>query len=221
MAARRQLTRGQRFGAWASKRWTSPTAARLRSPGMIVFLTGAYLSYWHIVEVAHRPDLGDQGSLAARLYPVAIDAMIIVAAKYITHSKTRVGRVVAVGSFALGAIMTVGCNLLSAAPTTIGRLIAVVPAVTVVAVAIMLHWGEMKPRTINVTVRNATERAAVLAALKAHRAGRPTPAPVPIPVPTVMVEGTDPWGTRGTVVPSVVTAEDTRRPLRVGTVLGS
>jgi hypothetical protein len=164
MAVTRKVKTWRKIRAW----WATPAVRRMRTTGTVVFLGAAYVSAGHIITVAGSH--GQEG-LAPYLYPLMIDAMLIVSAKYIAGSKTRTGSMIAYVSFGMGAIMTVAANLLSAGPAMWDKIVAVVPAVTVVLTAGQLHWGEMIPRVKPVSVRSSDELLLVRAVLKAHRKG--------------------------------------------------
>lgn len=141
MTARKPTTRWQRVARWVA----SPAGQKLthRAPGLTVFVTGAYISYWHIVEVVssgERPD-------SALLYPVIIDMTIVVAARYLSRARTLTGRAFAAAGFLIGAGYTLYCNLLASDPSVAGRILGVAPGVMVILTAGSLHWGEMKPKT--------------------------------------------------------------------------
>lgn len=138
----RKLSRTARVARWLHS--TSGQKLTHRAPGLIVFATGAYISYWHIVEVVsaghERPD-------SALLYPVIIDMTIVVAARYLSRAKTFPGRLFAALGFLTGAAYTLYCNLLASDPTPSGYILGVAPGVMVILTAGALHWGEMKPKT--------------------------------------------------------------------------
>jgi hypothetical protein len=113
------------------------------APALVVFGVAAYQSYWHTVEVVTAAGEGAHG--VAHIMALAVDGMMIVAARYMTHAPSRVGKVISAQSFALGVLMTIGMNYLAADPNPLSRLIAVVPAVALIGTAAMLHWGGRKP----------------------------------------------------------------------------
>lgn len=137
----RRLSRTARFLRW----FRSPIGAKLshRAPGASVFSVGAYVSYWHIVEVARKN--GERGD-SAYLYPVIIDMMIVVSARYLSRARTRIGKVVAGLGFVAGAAATLYCNLLASESTVTGRIIGTMPGLCVIITASVLHWGEMRPK---------------------------------------------------------------------------
>lgn len=136
----RKLSRTARAARWLR----SPAGQKLthRAPGLTVFATGAYISYWHIVRVVSQGERTD----SALLYPVIIDMTIVVAARYLSRARTFPGRAFAALGFLAGAGYTVYCNLLASDPSLSGRILGVAPAVMVILTAGSLHWGEMKAK---------------------------------------------------------------------------
>lgn len=113
------------------------------APALVVFGVAAYQSYWHTLEVVARAGEGAHG--VGHIMALAVDGMMIVAARYLTHSATRTGKVISAAAFVVGMAMTIGMNYLAADPNPLSRLIAVIPAVALIATAAMLHWGGRKP----------------------------------------------------------------------------
>jgi len=148
----RKLSRPARLARWVR----SPAGQKLthRAPGLIVFGTGAYISYWHIVEVVsaghERPD-------SALLHPVIIDMTIVVAARYLSRARTIPGRLFAALGFLTGAAYTLYCNLLASEPTAPGYILGVAPGVMVILTAGALHWGEMKAKRKATTPTRTTQ----------------------------------------------------------------
>lgn len=112
------------------------------APALVVFGVAAYQSYWHTVEVVTRAGEGGHG--VAHIMALGVDGMMVVAARYITHSATRVGKLVSVASFVVGILATLGMNYLAADPNPLSRVVAVLPAIAMVGTACMLHWGGKK-----------------------------------------------------------------------------
>ena len=111
-------------------------------PGAVVFGVAAWQSYWHTVEVATR--YGEATS--AYVMPLSVDGLMVVAARYITHARSRTGRVLSFAGFILGVAATVGANVMAADPNPISRVVAVWPALAMTITAGMLHWGELAPK---------------------------------------------------------------------------
>jgi hypothetical protein len=133
------------FAARARRYLASAKGQQLshRMPALVVFGVAAYNSYWHIVDVTLRYS---HAQVESHIMPLSVDGMMLVAARYITHARTRLGRYASVFFFALGTFATLSANVMAADPNLAARLIAVWPAVALVGTAIMLHWGEMKPK---------------------------------------------------------------------------
>jgi len=152
----RKLSRPARVARW----FRSPAGQKLthRAPGLTVFATGAYISYWHIVEVVSA---GHERSDSALMYPVIIDMTIVVAARYLSRARTVPGRLFAALGFVTGAGYTLYCNLLASNPTIPGYILGVAPGVMVILTAGALHWGEMKAKRPNTarTARHSTPDA--------------------------------------------------------------
>lgn len=130
------------------------TAARKfahHAPTATVFGVAAWQSYWHTVEVATQYGEGD----TAYVMTFSVDGLMIVAARYMAHAKTTLGRWLAGASFLVGVVVTFGINILAADPNPVSRTLAAVPAVAMVGVAAMLHWSPQAARP----VRKATRRA--------------------------------------------------------------
>lgn len=139
MATRKvgKVARVQRwFRSEAGQRFTH------RVPALIVFGVAAWQSYWHTVEVATHYGEG----ASAPIMPLGIDGLLVVANRYMTHSKTRSGQVISVLAFVFGVLATLAINMLAADPNPISRLLAALPAVAMVFTAGMLHKAE-RPRT--------------------------------------------------------------------------
>lgn len=111
-------------------------------PATVVFGVAAWQSYWHIVEVATR--YGEATS--AYVMPLSVDGLMVVAARYITHARTRSGRTLSLMAFAGGVVATIAANVMAADPYLVARGIAVWPALAMVCTAGMLHWGELAPK---------------------------------------------------------------------------
>lgn len=114
-------------------------------PALAVFGVAAYQSYWHTVEVVARAGEGAHG--VGHIFAIAVDGMMIVASRYITAAPTKLGKGISVGAFVVGVLMTLGMNYLAADHNWLSRLIAVIPAVTLIGTAAMLHWGTRRPAT--------------------------------------------------------------------------
>jgi hypothetical protein len=113
------------------------------APAIVVFGVAAYQSYWHTVEVALR---AGEATVTSHIMPLSVDGLMVVAARYVTHAKTRLGKVMAVVAFLLGISATLAANVMAAEPHWFNRAVAVWPAVALVGTACVLHWGEMKPK---------------------------------------------------------------------------
>lgn len=169
----RKLSRPARVARWLR----APAGQKLthRLPALTVFSTGAYISYWHIVEVVSA---GHERSDSALLYPVIIDMTIVVAARYLSRAKTRTGKAFAAVGFLTGAAYTLYCNLLASTPTLPGYILGVAPGVMVILTAGSLHWGEMKPRPkVKAPVHTPTLKAPVTASVNGHKAPSTMEAP--------------------------------------------
>lgn len=141
--ATRKLTRVKRINRYLH----TPSGQRLNHmmPAVAVFAVAAYQSYWHTVEVVVRA--GTNGHVeVAYMMPLSVDGMMVVAARYVTHAKTRLGKAMAVVTFILGVSATLAANMMAASPHVFNRIVAVWPAVALVCTAMALHWGEMRPR---------------------------------------------------------------------------
>jgi peptidoglycan/LPS O-acetylase OafA/YrhL len=127
-------------------RWfKSPAGEKLshRVPALVVFGVAAYQSYWHTVDVVARAGEGDHG--VAHIMALSVDGLMMVAARYITHAPSRLGKAVAFVAFILGVAATLGTNMAAADPNMFSRVVAVWPAVALIGTAAMLHWGDRKP----------------------------------------------------------------------------
>lgn len=151
---RKPPTRTKRIANWLA----SPQGQKAThlSPAMAVAVVAAWQSYWHIVEVAVRAGAGSHGG--AYLLPFCTDALLVVAAKYITRARTALGKGVAGFSFLLGVAATLGANWLAADAGIVAHVVATWPAVAMVATAAMLHWGE--PHRRQPAKRKAAPKAA-------------------------------------------------------------
>lgn len=125
-------------------------------PAAVVFGVAAWQSYWHTVEVA----MAHGESTSAYIMPLSVDGLMIVAARYITHARTRVGRAAAIVGFVAGVVATFTANLAAADPTLFARCVAAWPAVAMTMTAVVMHWGERpaksKPRTRTTRTANVT-----------------------------------------------------------------
>lgn len=139
-ATRKPATRTARLRRWfASDAGQKFTHA---GPAMMVFGVAAYQSYWHTVDVA---TMAHQTWVTAHIMPLSVDGLVMVAARYVTHAKTVLGRTLAVVGFVLGIAATVGANIAAARPDAFDRVVSVWPAVALVATALILHFGDRKP----------------------------------------------------------------------------
>lgn len=136
MASRRKLTRWQRVLGLV-RRLNHMTAA------ITVGGVGFYASYQHIYRVSVR--YGQPQDIAA-LMPIAIDALMIVAGRYVTHAKSRLGKAYAVAGFIMASMASLAANIMAAPADTVSRVIAGWPAVCLVLAALIVHYGERKPR---------------------------------------------------------------------------
>jgi hypothetical protein len=114
-----------------------------RVPAGMVFAVAAYQSYLHTVEVTRH---AGEGVVTSHMMPLSVDGLMIVAARYVTHAKTRWGKLISFVAFVLGVAATLAANIMAADDNTVSRVVAVWPAVALVFTAGMLHWGEMRPR---------------------------------------------------------------------------
>jgi hypothetical protein len=114
------------------------------APSAAVFGVAAWQSYWHTVEVAVR--YGEASS--AYIMPFSVDGLMIVAARYMSHAKTRGGRIIAGAWFAFGVIATLGINILAADPNPVSVILAALPALGMVGVAAMLHWAPQAAKPV-------------------------------------------------------------------------
>jgi peptidoglycan/LPS O-acetylase OafA/YrhL len=117
-------------------------------PAVAVFGVAAWQSYWHTVEVA--TNYGEAAS--AHLMPFSIDGLMMIAARYISHARTKVARIVAVVAFVFGLSMMAWINFLAADPNAFSRVIAIWPALAMALAGALLHWAPQKP------VRRTTRR---------------------------------------------------------------
>ena len=139
--ARKPLTRWQKASAWLR----SPGGQRLThmSPALMVGVVGFYASYQHIYAVSVH--YGQPRDIAA-LMPVAIDALMIVAGRYVTHARSTLGKFYAVVGFLLSSAASLGANILAAPPEVFARVVAGWPAVCLIVAALIVHYGERRPR---------------------------------------------------------------------------
>jgi hypothetical protein len=139
--ARKNTTRLARAAGWLR----SDAGQKLthRSPALLVAGVALYVSYFHIREVLihHGYD-----QIGAAVTPLSVDGLVIVAARYISHARTPIGKAFAGAGFAAGVLATVAGNVLAAEPTTVGYATAVWPALAVVLTGGILHWGDAKPK---------------------------------------------------------------------------
>lgn len=154
----RRMSRTARMVRW----FRSPSGQRLShlTPALGVFAVAAYQSYWHQVEVALK---AGETAVSSHMMPISVDGMMIVAARYVTHAKTRTGRVIAFMAFGIGVVATLAANLMAANPTMFSRAVAVAPAVAMVSTACVMHWGERKAKA---TPRRRTTTPANVAPLR-------------------------------------------------------
>lgn len=138
MATRKSRSRVARWlRSESGRRWAH------RVPALSVAGVAAWVSYWHMVTVA---TMAGQTGASPYLEPLSVDALMVIAARYITRARRTLGKVWAVTGFILGAGATLTANVLSAQPTALGRAVAAWPAVALVVTAAVLHWGEMRPK---------------------------------------------------------------------------
>lgn len=117
-------------------------------PAIAVFGVAAVQSYMHTVEVAIR--YGEAAS--AHYMPFSIDGLMVIAARYISHAKTKTARVVAIIAFTLGFLAMAGINFLAADDNPVARAIAIWPALAMALAGALFHWAPQKP------VRRTTRR---------------------------------------------------------------
>lgn len=138
--ARKTLTRWQRIRAALVQRFR-----RLNhmSAAMLVGGVGFYASYQHIYHVSLH--YGQPADIAA-LMPVTIDALMIVAGRYISHAKSPLGKGYAVAGFVLSSAASLAANILAAPADPFSRVVAGWPAICLIMAALIVHYGERKPR---------------------------------------------------------------------------
>lgn len=122
-------------------------AARIRkmvhaAPTYAVFGSAAYQSFWHSMAVASAHGASDPW-----LLPVSIDGVLVVAARYVSHGRTRAARVLAGVVMGIAMLATLGVNAL-AAPMgdLIGLAVAVWPAAAMILTASLIHWAPQKAK---------------------------------------------------------------------------
>lgn len=148
--ARKTLTRWQRIRAALVQRFR-----RLNhmSAAMLVGGVGFYASYQHIYHVSLH--YGQPADIAA-LMPVTIDALMIVAGRYISHAKSPLGKGYAVAGFVLSSAASLAANILAAPADPFSRVVAGWPAICLIMAALIVHYGERKPRRKATATTRAT-----------------------------------------------------------------
>jgi hypothetical protein len=122
-------------------------------PTYVVFGAAAYQSFWHSIHVA-----GAHGAADPWLLPISIDGVMIVAARYISHGRTRAARVLAGTVAILAMLATLGVNALAAPHgDLIGLAVAVWPALGMTLTALLIHFAPQKAPVVR--RRPATRRA--------------------------------------------------------------
>lgn len=128
---------------------TTIRKAIYHTPAAVVFGVAAWQSYWHTVEVATRYGEHD----TAYLLPLSIDGLMVVAARYVSNARTRIGRILATGSFTVGVSAMLASNYLAADENPFSRAVAVWPALAMVLVAAMLHWSPQRSQAVQKPMR--------------------------------------------------------------------
>ena len=112
------------------------------APTYVVFGSAAYQSFWHSIHVAAAHSASDPW-----LLPISIDGVMIVAARYVTHARTKAARWLAGVVMGLGMAAMVVINYLAApAGDIIGQAISVWPAVGMILTAALIHWAPQAPQ---------------------------------------------------------------------------
>jgi hypothetical protein len=109
-------------------------------PVAVVFFAAAYQSFGHTVEVSSRYGEAD----SAWLMPLSIDGLMIVASRYVTHARNTAARIAALLVFVAAAGAMLMMNYLAADPNAIARIVAMLPALAMIAAGALLHWAPQR-----------------------------------------------------------------------------
>ena len=140
-ASRKPPSRWVRFNRWArsaeGQKWTH------RAPALVIALAAFYISYEHIRQAAldHGYD-----KLGASILPLAVDGLVMVAARYISHAQVWYGKLTAFVGMAAATVATIAGNLLTAEPAFWDRAAAATPAVLLILAGLTIHLGDKKPK---------------------------------------------------------------------------
>jgi len=134
------------------------------APTYVVFGAAAYQSFWHSIHVASM-----HGAADPWLLPISIDGVMIVAARYVSHARTRQARWLAFGAMIIAMLATLGVNALAAPhDDLIGLGVAVWPALGMILTAALIHWAPQKATPVR---RRPAARKNVTSITKNRKAG--------------------------------------------------
>lgn len=153
-----------------------------RTSAALVAVVAGYVSYLHIVDVAMK--VGERQEVAYAL-PVTIDALMVMSTLAMLAAR-RAGRKPspwAYCGFLFGVAVSVTCNIASAAPTWPARAVAAIPAVSLLAVEVL--------------IRATTYQPAAEPAKPADEPATPSPAPPRPAAPHPAASGSDGHGRKG------------------------
>lgn len=137
-------------------------------PAAAVFFAAAWQSFGHTVHVASAYGQGD----SAWLMPISIDGLMVVASKYVTHAKTKAGKMAAIAVFGLAASTMLAMNYLAAQPGFVAHFVGIVPAAAMILAGALIHWAPQaktpvrrrpaakKPTTNVRPIRSASKKTA-------------------------------------------------------------
>jgi hypothetical protein len=110
------------------------------APTYVVFGAAAYQSFWHSMHVAAAHGASDPW-----LLPISIDGVMIIAARYMSHGRTKAARVMAAAVAILAMLATLGVNALAAPHgDLVGLAVAVWPAVGMTLTAVLIHFAPQR-----------------------------------------------------------------------------
>lgn len=110
------------------------------APTYVVFGAAAYQSFWHSIHVASAHGASDPW-----LLPISIDGVMIMAARYVSHARSRAARWLASGVAILAMLATLGVNALAAPHgDLIGLAVAVWPALGMTLTALLIHFAPQR-----------------------------------------------------------------------------
>jgi hypothetical protein len=124
---------------------TTATIWASRLGAVAVACVAGYASFRHITHVA---TMAGEPVMVARVYPAAIDGLIVVGTMAMIADKAngRHPRTSARFALGFGILATLAANIASAQPTITARLVAAVPAVSfLIAVEVIARQGKPKP----------------------------------------------------------------------------